>query len=108
MRSNLRRAALPCILLTLGLAALVYGAVCHRVPVWVEKQREISVPMLVPGAAGEPDAMKMQKMIEKYRVTREEPEWIIVRDAAVGGVERLANGRLKRTYSGKAPSLCPT
>ena len=35
-------------------------------------------------------------------------EQSIVRDVTVGGVERLPNGHLKRTYSGKPPTLCPT
>ncbi len=37
-----------------------------------------------------------------------EPEWVLVREVTVGGVARLENGELKRTYSGKPPALCPT
>jgi hypothetical protein len=33
-----------------------------------------------------------------------EPEWVIVRDAAVGGIARLANGELKRTPGGGCPT----
>ncbi len=58
-------------------------------------------PLPIPG-------IKMQKVIEKYSELSNDPEWVIVRDVTVGGVIRLANGPLKRTYSGKAPSLCPT
>jgi hypothetical protein len=58
-------------------------------------------PATLPG-------IKFEKRTEKIVETREEPEWVIVRDATVGGVMRLANGQLKRTYSGKTPALCPT
>jgi hypothetical protein len=57
-----------------------------------------------PGLPG----MKLVKDVEKYVEVGQEPEWVIVREVTVGGVVRLANGQLKRTYSGKAPSLCPT
>ena len=32
----------------------------------------------------------------------------LVRETTVGGVTRLASGELRRTYTGDAPSLCPT
>ena len=37
-----------------------------------------------------------------------EPEWVLVREVTIGGVARLENGELKRTYSGQPPALCPT
>ncbi len=46
------------------------------------------------------------KVTEKYWETRQEPEWTITREMTVGGLTRLANGQLRRTYSGKPPSLC--
>jgi hypothetical protein len=110
------------VLLTAGAASLLYGSLCHRVKVEVEKQREISiaVPALPglegmtfsrPGYAGPegmPSGVKMEKATENYVEVEEEPEWTIVRETTIGGVTRLANGRLKRTYSGKPPALCPT
>jgi hypothetical protein len=57
-----------------------------------------------PGLPG----VRFEKVKARFVEAREEPEWVIVRDVTVGGVVRLANGQLKRTYSGKAPSLCPT
>jgi hypothetical protein len=41
-------------------------------------------------------------------VPRDEPEWVIVREVTYGGITRLENGQLKRTYSGQPPALCPT
>jgi hypothetical protein len=52
--------------------------------------------------------IKYETVTETYAEAREEPEWAIVRDVTIGGIVRLANGQLKRTYSGKPPSLCPT
>jgi hypothetical protein len=61
-------------------------------------------PPLPPPMPG----MKMEKVTEKYVELSEEPEWTIVREVTIGGVVRLANGQLKRTYSGKPPALCPS
>jgi hypothetical protein len=53
-------------------------------------------------------ATRFEKVTEKFLAARAEPEWVIVREVTVGGVTRLDSDQLKRTYSGKAPSLCPT
>ena len=45
------------------------------------------------------------KVTEKYWEARQEPEWTITRKMSVGGLTRLANGQLRRTYSGKPLSL---
>jgi hypothetical protein len=55
-----------------------------------------------------PSDVKFAKVTEEYVDVSLEPESAIVRDMTFGGVELLANGHLKRTYSGKPPSLCPT
>jgi hypothetical protein len=55
-----------------------------------------------------PSSVKYEKVTEDYVDVSEEPEAAIVRDVTVGGVVLLANGHLKRTYSGKPPSLCPS
>ena len=52
--------------------------------------------------------MRLEKVTEKYVESSEEPEWAIIREVTFGGVVRLANGVLKRTYSGKPPALCPS
>jgi hypothetical protein len=50
----------------------------------------------------------LTKIKEKVLVPMNEPEWKLVREVTIGGVVLLPSGELKRTYSGKAPSLCPT
>ena len=55
-----------------------------------------------------PPGTKLATVMEKYLEVLQEPEWVLVREVTVGGVTRLANGELKRTYSGKPPALCPT
>ena len=67
-----------------------------------------SNPFEPPSDMPAPPGMKMEKVTEKYTEDLVVPEDVIVEDATVGGVVRLANGKLKRTYSGKMPSLCPT
>jgi hypothetical protein len=58
-------------------------------------------PSALPG-------VQIEKRIEKFIKACEESEGVIIEEATVGGVERLPNGHLKRTYSGKAPARCPT
>jgi hypothetical protein len=55
-----------------------------------------------------PPDMRYEKVTEKFFEARAEPECVIVREVTVGGVTRLDSDQLKRTYSGTAPSLCPT
>jgi hypothetical protein len=51
---------------------------------------------------------ELQKMKQKILVGKDEPELAIVRDVTIGGLMLLPSGKLKRTYSGAPPSLCPT
>ena len=55
-----------------------------------------------------PFGMRFEKVTEKYVESSEEWEPTIVWEVTIGGVVRMANGPLKRTYSGKPPALCPT
>jgi hypothetical protein len=52
--------------------------------------------------------IRYENRTEDYTELREELESVIVREVTVGGMTRLADGNLQRTYSGKPPSLCPT
>jgi hypothetical protein len=127
MRSILRRAAVPVLLLIAGLAAVVCGAKFHSAQVWEERETEttIAVPEAFPPGFGEAapfgrspwfpgaDAFggpPAQKAVVKRKVQRsvEVSEPALMREASIGGVALTASGELKRTYSGKAPSLCPT
>ena len=99
------------LLLLGGTGSLAYGLLFHAVTVEEEKQREISVAVPSPFGFGEPPGFpgaRSEKVVEKYFEAHEEPERAIVRDVTVGGVARLADGQLRRTYSGKGPSLCPS
>ena len=69
--------------------------------------RESGNPFENPSASPLPPGMKLEKVTEKYVESSEDPEWAIIREVTIGGVVRLANGDLKRTYSGKPPGLCP-
>lgn len=118
-----RRAVAPMLLTILGLAAIVWGALFHQIPVLAEKEKEttIEVPLAlppIPGADGaaQPDGMpfgmptfvkKTIKTMVEEKIVISEPRLIL--DVSVGGVIRTASGELKRTYSGDAgPALCPT
>jgi len=68
-----------------------------------------------PGFDGPPPDMmfpglppEMQKVTQVVMIGKEETEMVILRDLTVGGIVLLPSGKLKRTYTGKPPSLCPT
>lgn len=65
-------------------------------------------PFENPAMMPSPPGIRYETVTETYTEAQEEPEWVIVREVTVGGVVLLANGQLKRTYSGQPPSLCPT
>jgi hypothetical protein len=121
MRTIIRRAILPALLLIGGLASLIYGTIFHSTPLLEEHETEatIEVPAeftppggesLTPGSdpLGNPPLFikKTVKRVELVTVMEVEPA--VMRDASVGGIEVLASGELKRTFSGKGPSLCPS
>ena len=54
-------------------------------------------PPFVPPGPSEPEIVELELS---------EPE--ITLDVTVGGLERLEDGRIVRTYSGEAPEACPT
>jgi hypothetical protein len=117
------------LLLAAGAGSLLYGSLFHQMTVEEEKEREISIAIAIPTMPG-PGGMSfdqpgmppgddpmqmpmvsdvmMETVIEKYVESQKEPEWIIVYESTFGGIARLANSQLKRTYSGKPPALCPT
>jgi hypothetical protein len=71
-----------------------------------------ALPPQQPAAAGSdaplPTGVSKKDVEEKYVDVQDEPERVLVREITFGGVVRLANGQLKRTYSGKPPALCPS
>lgn len=117
-----RRAIAPTLLAIVGLAAIVWGVLFHRIPVLAEKETEttVEVPLMLPApgldGTSSPDEPSLDvPAFVKKTVTRmdevtlilSEPE--LMRDISVGGVVRMASGELKRTYSGEeGPAKCPT
>ena len=144
IRTTAKRKICPIALLLCGCGALVYGGMFHTAQVYVEQEREVSMPVPTlfglgdepsedagatsgddtsgeevdpflspsekptPPPAADIASRKVMKVTEKYWVARPAPEWLIAEDMTVGGLERAVDGQLRRTYSGKPPSLCPT
>jgi hypothetical protein len=117
MWNVVKRGLLPGLLMILGLASLIYGSRFHNEPVLTESTSEqtIEVPDMsvqtFPDGRGftSPPPMRKQTVQKTEEVTIYLPEPAIVKDVSVGGLVLAAkSGQLKRTYSGKAPSLCPT
>jgi hypothetical protein len=71
-----------CLLISLGVIVLAYGAFFHS----------ITVTTKVEGGS--------------VSITKSEPA--LVKEASVGGVARDKSGKIKQTYTGKAPEACPT
>jgi hypothetical protein len=131
MWAIVRRAVVPGLLLSGGLASLIYGALFHEAPVVTEKETEttIDVPLALPPARpfgdgpsfgespsfpggplmGEAPAFVKKTVKRVDLVTIDESEPSLIREVTVGGVALQKSGELKRTYSGNAgPALCPT
>jgi len=115
MQAIVRRAVLPALLLIGGLASLIYGAKFHFASVVEERERETTIevppPFLPPFGEASPfggPPFRKEVVKEKLLVTTAESEPALVREVTIGGVALTPAGALKRTYSGKAPSLCPT
>lgn len=76
------RKYLAVILITAGMVLLVFGLAFHSVTI-------------LPAESDGQETIQLS-----------EPE--IISDTTVGGVSRVGSGQIKRTYTGKAPSTCPT
>jgi hypothetical protein len=105
---RLLRVLLIVLLCLVGTACVIHGAARHEREVLVDQKVEPPPGFGVPG----PDAPFWAPRPPPVATTRtigigqSEPQ--IVRDITVGGLVRLETGELKRTYTGKAPSLCPS
>jgi hypothetical protein len=71
-----------CVLVVLGAALLAYGVLFHSTNV-------------LPQQGGDSAAL-----------AKSEPA--LIKEASVGGVTRDESGKIKQTYTGKAPAACPT
>jgi hypothetical protein len=119
MLITIRRAVLPLLLLIGGIAAIVYGVMFHNVPVLEDHESEISIQVPATFSPGRPpfpgmDMMNGPPQFVKKTVRKKSEEAIklaepaLIRDATIGGIVLNDAGKLKRTYSGKPPALCPT
>ncbi len=101
-----------------GAALLVYGAAAHQEPVSFEEEITIPAPPRLddfppPGLPRKgfmpqpfvPPGPPKTAMVLRQAL---EPEYHLVLEATRGGLARLPEGQLKRTYSGAPPSGCPT
>lgn len=126
----IKRAAPPVLLAILGIGLLIAGS-RRGIPVLADEAVEVEKLMAPPrppeppfrgppgpGGAGPrppfmaPPPPPMERVLVTEIQTREQhkPESQVLRDVTVGGIERLADGRLKMTYKlgEKGPALCPT
>jgi len=118
MGKIIKRAILPAVLLTGGIVSVIYGARYRISPVIEERkvEEQITIPqpfepppfMMQPGAFFPPPPPIVETVIRTDVVTHQVPEPALIREVTFGGVTRADSGDLKRTYSGKPPSLCPT
>ncbi len=125
---NLKRGLAMVLVAASGSVSLAFGL--HRHSFTFEETKEKSVSIAVPdapsfgqtpfgsprsgdvpsgmGQGNAPLGLKYVTAKEKYTELSQQPESVVVREVTYGGVVRLGNGHLKRTYSGKPPTLCPT
>jgi hypothetical protein len=123
MRAITRRAILPALFLIGGLASLIYGAIFHSVEVLEDHETETTIEIpaeFAPGPPGReafppgetpfgeplPLVKKTVKQVDTVAAMASEPA--LMREASVGGIERLASGELKRSSRGEGPALCPS
>ncbi|MHC4085346.1 MAG: hypothetical protein ACYSWZ_02880 [Planctomycetota bacterium] len=92
-----KRLIFSVLLVPAAMAALVYGIVFHSTTILAQASDEIE--------EDSPD-VTTRHITEWLSLDLREPA--IIRDVTVGGLVRLDSGDIKRTYSGKPPSACPT
>ncbi|MFC1764367.1 hypothetical protein ACFL6U_20130 [Planctomycetota bacterium] len=76
------RAVIPLGLIVGGVFLLIYGLLFH--------------------------ATVISSADESTEGTSPKRETTLIREVAIGGLERDASGQLKKTYEGPAPKACPT
>lgn len=117
------RRGLPIVLGVAGVSLLVYGAAVSRHNVLSEEEitppsPPPEMPFFGPGPGGpdgpmpppfiRPPPRPPARPIKVLRTITEREHKLII-EATRGGLIRMADGRLKRTYSGEPPkSGCPT
>ena len=132
MWTLLRRTIIPAVLFLGGVSMLVYGGRFHITPVVEETVEEITEKRRNPrwfaviedyggfevlGEDGMPDPDSalaadyppiIKTVTKTIEVTKHESEPALIREVTFGGVTLKKSGKIWRTYTGDAPSLCPT
>jgi hypothetical protein len=100
-----RRVLGAVVLITAGVAMLIYGAAFHSAMVVAEPESKPDNALIQqpPHADGTPERAGIMRELQLSEV-------VITRDITIGGLVRLASGLVKRTYAGDKPpaSVCPT
>ena len=133
MWTLLRRTIVPAVLFVGGVSMLVFGGRFHITQVVEEPAEEITVKIPNPlwftpiiekyggfgvlGEDGMPDPNSalaadyppnLETVTRTSEVTKQESEPVLIREVTFGGVTLKESGAIWRTYTGEAPSLCPT
>jgi hypothetical protein len=122
----IKRAAVPILLVLAAVSLLVYGAAFNRHQVIAEEEFTPPPPPPLPPFINQPprpgqprdpfgapppfmnQPPRPPSKPEKVERTILERESKLVLEATRGGVERMEDGRIWRTYMGAPPSGCPT
>ena len=80
--TNKTKIIILCLLILLGAVLITYGAFFHSTDVSPQQEGDSAV------------------------VAKSEPA--LIKEASVGGVTRDKSGKIKQTYTGKAPEACAT
>lgn len=112
------RRILSRLFIIIAIVLILFAVKKHYIPVLIEKNVEIFPP---PKEISPLDAMHMSPeeldaalnpppIIEKRMETHQLPEQVVIFEVTIGGVEYLADGTIKRTYSegDEIPEACPT
>ena len=109
-RGRVARILVPVLLVLGGMACLVYGAGFHERDVLVEEEIELLPELVPPDPFGLPTGQfpgaPEVRETEIFVIPQSEPD--LVREVTYGGVALAEDGVLERTYTGEAPSACPT
>ncbi len=104
------RILLPIFLVWVGVVSIIYGGLVHARPVLVEQELVVPPSLVEAGPFAQFRALPGQSPqgVRKRIVAIRQLEADLIREVTVGGVVRLQSGEIKRTYTGDAPSGCPT
>jgi hypothetical protein len=126
MWAIVRRAIVLVLLLSGGVASLIYGAMFHATAVVEKREKDVTIEVPLPlppprpfeggspfGRPGfrEPVPMIKKTVKQSELVAVNELEPSLMREVTVGGVARQPSGEVKRVENesgGEGPALCPT